>query len=256
MSITSALARIQRIVEDARPIVFGLGLGDRFVFDEKGSEVRSGGAGRRFWIQALEGGGVAPSSAFSRRRRVTCALVVEYPNQQAQPQQQDRAVVEDYDVINAALFDGTKWARATSGIVAISADGEELIGPYTIERSSAGWRLRIAFVLEYEASAAAVGARVVRFGTSSTTIDTEAEIKALLTAADATAHVEFSVDAAAGAFVWYVAPVAFGPAEFTVSGFIGGFDLVVVTDVDGTPCNVYRSTYASLGAIDVEVARV
>src|SRR5690606_28568623 len=104
----SALARIITIVGDVRPTVQGLNLGERLTHDVKGSEVRWGGPGRRFWLQVVDGGGVAPSSSFSRRRRATLALVVEYPNQAAQPQEQDRAVVEDYDAINAALFDGTK----------------------------------------------------------------------------------------------------------------------------------------------------
>jgi hypothetical protein len=151
MTYATAKKRVVTIIEETTPVAAGNALGTKFVHDVKGSEEKTGAPGRRFWLRVIDGGSVAPSSSFSTRRRCTLALVVEYPALIAQTSDGDDAMVGDYDAISAALLDGTKWARATSSIVAISADGQELALPYVAERATTGWRMRLTFTMEYEA---------------------------------------------------------------------------------------------------------
>lgn len=151
MTYAAAKKRIVEIVEAASPVAAGNALGSKFVHDVKGSDEKTGAPGRRFWLRTLDGGSVAPSSSFSTRRRCTLALTVEYPALIAQSSDGDDAMIGDYDAISAVLLDGTKWSRATSSIVAISADGQELALPYVVERATTGWRMRLTFTMEYEA---------------------------------------------------------------------------------------------------------
>lgn len=151
MTYATAKKRVVDIIEATTPIEAANALGVKFVHDVKGSDEKTGAPGRRFWLRTLDGGSVAPSSSFSRRRRCTLALTVEYPALIAQTSDGDAAMIGDYDAISAQLLDGTTWARATSSIVAISADGQELALPYVVERATTGWRLRLTFTMEYEA---------------------------------------------------------------------------------------------------------
>lgn len=151
MTYRAARDRIVAMVEEITPQSIGMALGESFHHDVKGLDSKVGAPGRRFWLTAISGGTVAPSSGFTTRRNTTIVLTVEYPAMLAQTDEADVAIVEDYDDIAAKLVDGRHWQRSTSTIVAISADGQDLALPYTVERTTQGWRLRLTFTLEYEA---------------------------------------------------------------------------------------------------------
>ncbi|KFI92427.1 hypothetical protein BISA_0827 [Bifidobacterium saguini DSM 23967] len=67
----------------------------------------------------------------------------------------------------------------------------------------------------------------------------------------------FTVNAAAGQYIWYAIPHSFGTPTFKVGGFEGGFNLVKTfdhTNASGATVSydVYQSTNASLGQTTVE----
>lgn len=153
MSYQTARAKIVDIITGLTPVLQGLGVGDRFSHDDKGTETRLGGPGRRFWLQVVEGGSFSPSPQWDRRT-VTAQLVVEYPPTPAQTDELDLLVVSDYDVIARTLLDGGNWARATSRILEIAGVGQGRVMPYRIERQPQGVRLRISFSLTYDGAGA------------------------------------------------------------------------------------------------------
>ena len=110
--------------------------------------------------------------------------------------------------------------------------------------------------VDYDQRINNIGSDKVNYtGASSTVIDTEAEVLALLTmGVDVPGHRRFTATAGPGEWLYYVAPVAFGPAVFTYMGFTGGFDLLATANVDGVACNIYRSVHVNLGATTIEVS--
>lgn len=149
MTFNAAHARIVEMIEAVEPTHRGLGLGDAFAHDPKGNEDRPGAPGRRFWMVVDAGGGKNPSASFSRRHVVTCAVTVEYPAVAGQFSEATIAIADDAAQIGEALASG-KWQRASSSIIAISASGQDLTVPWTLERGRSGWRLRLTFTMEYE----------------------------------------------------------------------------------------------------------
>lgn len=149
MTFAAAHAEIVAKVVALAPTKAGLSLGGAFHHDPKGNELRPGGPARRFWLVVDSGGGVTPSASFSKRHRVQMAITVEYPAIASQYDEATIAIVEDANLIGKDLTNG-RWNRPASSIIAISADGQTLTTPWTIERGPNGWRLRMTFSLEYE----------------------------------------------------------------------------------------------------------
>lgn len=95
----------------------------------------------------------------------------------------------------------------------------------------------------------------VYYGVAGQTMPGIAELTAVRTD---TRRRTFTVNAAAGEYIWYFVPVRLGACTFTVGGFDGGFDLVATQDVTNgsgytESFRIYRSSNAGLGSTTVEV---
>ena len=69
----------------------------------------------------------------------------------------------------------------------------------------------------------------------------------------------FTVNAAAGAYIWYACPVRYGTPNFNVGGFDGGFSKVATFDFTNSSgytdeYHVWRSDNAGLGRTTVKVS--
>ena len=113
-----------------------------------------------------------------------------------------------------------------------------------------------ALLMTQYPSAGANSGNTIQLAAGGGRLNTIIPHQALSGVAESVDFAPFAVTVGVGEWAYFVAPVSFGVAAFTVSGFTGGFDVVAVVDVDGVAHNVYRSTNASLGALVVEVSHV
>lgn len=147
--MTWATARRQLVTIGAAvvPSTQSRGLPAKFKHDDSGNEASDVGDSRRFWLRTLSGFGQGPSQTIQTRWRIVVQLVVEYVDD-AKTDGIDEAMVGDAIAMIKAYANGANWARPSSGIVAVSAQGES-IAPFEIESGDGRRRLRINLEVTY-----------------------------------------------------------------------------------------------------------
>lgn len=103
---------------------------------------------RGFWIRSLSHAMKGPITPALPTRMVSeMQLSVAYRSS-SDPSIDDENMAFDHRVISGALLDASKWARSTSTIISIHAEGE-LLCPGIIEQLEGAQVLRITFPMEY-----------------------------------------------------------------------------------------------------------
>lgn len=147
--MTWALARRQLVTIGEAVVVStkARGLPARFRHDDSGNEASDVGDSRRFWLRTLSGFGQGPFQTIQTRWRIVVQLVVEYVDD-AKTDGIDEAMVGDAIALIKAYALGSNWDRPTSGIVAVSPQGEN-VAPFEIESGDGRRRLRINLEVTY-----------------------------------------------------------------------------------------------------------